>query len=251
MAESYRFFATSGTDIREYTQAEFAEVLASIYGNGVLSLDNKLEVIENTPNGMSVLVKTGQAWINGYWYKNDAELELTLSASDATNDRIDLVVLRLDILTDRVIELNILEGTPSVSPVKPTLTQTTQTYEIEIASILVEATETTIANADITDGRVFVDKIGRSSYDLTLAVADWVGASAPYTQALTLTGILASDDNHTHIGVDYSGTLATAILEKTAWNMVSKAVVTDDTITFTCFEDKPVTEINLKVEVLK
>ena len=79
----------------------------------------------------------------------------------------------------------------------------------------------------------------------------WSGSSAPYTQAVTVTGIDADDNNHTHITPVYSTTNATAILQKTAWNCISKAIVTDNTVTFTCFEDKPVTAIPIVIEVIR
>lgn len=77
----------------------------------------------------------------------------------------------------------------------------------------------------------------------------WVGASAPYTQAVTIAGILATD-NPT-IAPVYSGDNSTAILEKTAWNMISKGITTTDTITFTCFEEKPLNAINISIKVVR
>ena len=79
--------------------------------------------------------------------------------------------------------------------------------------------------------------------------ATWVGASAPYTQAVTVTGILADDDPI--INPVYSATNATAILEKAAWGNVGKVETTADTITLTCFEEKPVTAFNLQLLVVR
>lgn len=74
----------------------------------------------------------------------------------------------------------------------------------------------------------------------------WSG-SGPYTQSVSVSGILASD--MPHITPVYSTTNATAIAQKEAWSCVSKAVTSADTITFTCFEDKPTTEISIQIEV--
>lgn len=60
-------------------------------------------------------------------------------------------------------------------------------------------------------------------------------------------GILATD--HPHVMPVYSEDFETALLEKEAWAMVSKATTEDGKIIFTCFEDKPVTEITLQIEV--
>jgi len=77
----------------------------------------------------------------------------------------------------------------------------------------------------------------------------WVGASAPYTQDVTVTGISA-DDDPVIIPV-YSATNETAILEKEAWGNVGKVETTADTITLTCFEEKPVTAFNLQLLVVR
>ena len=74
----------------------------------------------------------------------------------------------------------------------------------------------------------------------------WTGASAPFTQDVTVTGLLATDV--IFIGVVYSGTNATAVLQKTAWNLVGKIVPGAGKITATCFEEKPVTEIPIQIK---
>ena len=77
----------------------------------------------------------------------------------------------------------------------------------------------------------------------------WIGDSAPYTQSLTVAGILESDKPH--ISPIYSEALETALEEKEAWSMVSKAETSDGAITFTCFEDKPSVEIAIQIEVIR
>lgn len=86
----------------------------------------------------------------------------------------------------------------------------------------------------------------RKTYTATLTTGGW-SSSAPYTQAVSVSGILSTDIPH--VSPVYSNTLATALLEQEAWSLVSKAVTADGSITFTCFEDKPVTAIPIQVEV--
>lgn len=74
----------------------------------------------------------------------------------------------------------------------------------------------------------------------------WSG-SGPYTQVLSVAGILSTDTPH--IMPVYSTTNATAIVQKEAWACVSKAVTAAGSITFTCFEDKPTTAIPIQIEV--
>lgn len=74
----------------------------------------------------------------------------------------------------------------------------------------------------------------------------WSG-SGPYTQAVSVSGILTTDTPH--IMPVYSTTNSTAIAQKEAWACVSKAETSDGTITFTCFADKPETAIPIQIEV--
>lgn len=83
-------------------------------------------------------------------------------------------------------------------------------------------------------------------YTITLA-SSWSGSAAPYTQSVAVEGILATDNPH--ITPIYSDTLITAIAEQEAWNCVSKAETAADTITFTCFADKPTIAVSLQIEV--
>ncbi len=78
----------------------------------------------------------------------------------------------------------------------------------------------------------------------------WVGASAPYTQDVTVSGILAAD--RPHVTPVYDANLATALFEEEAYGLISEVEASDDdTLTFTCFGDKPVTAINIAVEVIR
>lgn len=87
-------------------------------------------------------------------------------------------------------------------------------------------------------------------YEFTAAVTTtWVGASAPYTQDVTVTGILAEDDPI--VNPVYSATNATAILEKAAWINVGKVETTLNTITLTCFEEAPITGFNIQLLVVR
>lgn len=88
----------------------------------------------------------------------------------------------------------------------------------------------------------------KANYEITLGT-EWSGSVAPYTQSVAVEGILATDNPH--IAQIYSETLATAKAEQAAWNCVSKAETAANTITFTCFEDKPTVALSLQVEVIR
>lgn len=101
-----------------------------------------------------------------------------------------------------------------------------------------------ITTEDITD---FAEAMAEyhMTASATLSTA-WSG-SGPYTQTVTVAGVRAGD--HPHVAPVYSADLATASAQKEAWALVSKAEAGDDTLTFTCFDEAPVTAIPIQVEV--
>ena len=87
----------------------------------------------------------------------------------------------------------------------------------------------------------------RKTWTATITTT-WSG-SGPYTQSVTISGILASD--MPHITPIYSSDNATALAQREAWAMVTRATAGADQITFICFEDKPVVEVPIQVEVIR
>ena len=84
----------------------------------------------------------------------------------------------------------------------------------------------------IESGAVYTGLAGKAeaaTYTGTLAAASWSGASAPYTQALTVNGLLASDTPT--VDVVMSGTYSTDEARKTAWAAIYRAVTSADTLT--------------------
>lgn len=89
--------------------------------------------------------------------------------------------------------------------------------------------------------------VAAQRWTVSLAPADWNGDEAPYTQTVSIDGILKSDTPHvTMIG---SGELENKIEQMDAWSMVSTGETVDGAIVFTCFEDKPEIELNIQIEV--
>lgn len=76
----------------------------------------------------------------------------------------------------------------------------------------------------------------------------WSGRG-PYTQVVSVSGILETD--MPHITPVYSADNATAIAQKEAWGCVSKAETSANTITFTCFEEAPTTAVQIQIEVMR
>ena len=129
----------------------FSRYFASFIGNGVFpNPSNNLQVVAN--NDMTITVRKGNAWINGVYCYDDFDYTTSLDVADGVLNRIDRVVLRLDII-DREIKLLVKKGTFASSPVAPTLQRDADAYELGIADIRVNRGVTRITQANITDTR--------------------------------------------------------------------------------------------------
>lgn len=121
------------------------------------------EMAVTTGAGLSVNVADGNAFVEGteagwqgmYHVSNDASVNVTLAAADPTDDRIDLIVAQVRdsaysganddwLITD-------VTGTPSPSPVAPTLPDNS----LILATVLVEAGDTSVDAANITLGEFY------------------------------------------------------------------------------------------------
>lgn len=229
----------------------------------------------------------GIVWWNDTLKNDGALLQLPIDIADGALDRIDRVIVEWK-TTNYVDlpEIKVLKGTASSTPEAPALTNNSTVRQISLAKITIPAGSTKITASMITDERLdpavcglvtdkltvdtttmqaqfsaFLAKIQndlanieagsglvtRQTYTATLGTG-WTG-SGPYTQAVAVSGILATD--MPHIIPVYSTDNAMAIAQKEAWNCVSRGVAAAGGIQFTCFEDKPETAIPIQIEVMR
>ena len=141
----------NGVHDRIYHATSFAEYLDGIVSSGVLAKPStNLQVVANT--GLTVVVKPGSGWINGYKMVLDADMALTFEIAHATLPRIDRIVFAVD-HEEREMKIYIKKGTAASSPVAPALVDTDELKELSLAQILVPAAATSITQARITDER--------------------------------------------------------------------------------------------------
>lgn len=152
--EKFSFFNDINDD-RVYYAEDFARHLKKYFTNGIFN--NELKVIAN--NDMTITIKEGDANIEGYRYTNTGDLVKTIDNADGTLNRIDNVVLRLD-LTNRLISAQIIKGTFADKPVAPELVRTSTIYDLRIAKISIPAGTTTITQDLITDTRFITSDCG-------------------------------------------------------------------------------------------
>lgn len=156
MAQRSYFFDSVAGD-RIYTSADFARVFGALAGrDGVIyGYGDELKV---TPgSGMAVKVGTGAAFVQGRMLEVYGQAEtLPIATADATNPRIDRVVVRVDLSTaQRKAYLAVKTGTAAATPVAPLLQQDSTIWEMSLAQVRVPAGATGIVVEDIADEREY------------------------------------------------------------------------------------------------
>lgn len=153
LSSFFNSIRTDGIGDRIYKAEDWASYFASFIGNGVFPApSNGLQVVQNVEGGMSVIVRTGKAWINGYFYRNTGDLVIPLQNADGVLKRIDRIVVRWD-LTERTITARVKSSALATNPVAPALQRDADAYELCLGDVLVNAGATTITQANITDYR--------------------------------------------------------------------------------------------------
>lgn len=143
-----------------YESSEWATVQRSLIGGeradyGVIDgsgdgTNLPLTVVASSPVSKVIHLNPGAALVNGRLYINNADLTFTVQDNSSGSPRVDLLVIRRDAVAQTARAV-LRQGTPAGSPVPPTLTQNSTTYEIPIATIQVangfaSLAQTAIAN---------------------------------------------------------------------------------------------------------
>ena len=186
MAVTYGFF-NSIDDDRLYNADQMSEYFKGLISNGVYeNIGGALQVLADT--GMDVNVQTGRAVIDCKWLESDAVESVTISEAHQVLNRYTAVVVRLDV-SNRLMEINTVDGTAASSPSYPALTNTTTIKEICLAMVYVAAGATAITQANIIDMRAS-DKCGWvtgiiEQVDTSTLFLQWQTAYQAYYNAMT------------------------------------------------------------------
>ena len=133
----------------------------------------------------------------------------------------------------------------------------TATWQAESggSSVTVEdvLTSTSAVNAlSANQGKVLSDLVStkstKTSYTATLPSASWTGSASPYSKAVTVTGILATDTPL--IDIVPSGTYATDVTMETNWAQIYRMVTSANTVTFYA-HSVPTADIPLQILVVR
>lgn len=137
---------------RKYNAWWFAKYFSTFIGNGVFpNPSTNLQVVEN--ENMTITVKPGSGWINGYFIYSDNDHVLQHDLADGVLKRIDRIVMRLD-YSSRQIEIVVKKGPFGSNPVSLELQRDADAYELALADVLINNGATQITQANITDLRL-------------------------------------------------------------------------------------------------
>lgn len=156
MAEKYLFFDSADpvNPDRTYNAEEFTDYFSAIITTGVMQGEAEELKVSASGNNMVSTVGTGIAFINGKYYQNDSPLGLTHDTESIGVNRIDRVVIRLDLNTEnRYVRAFVKKGQPSTNPSPPSLQRDNIIYEISLARVFITGGQTYIEQNDIIDER--------------------------------------------------------------------------------------------------
>nr|WP_088328060.1 structural protein [Bacillus cereus] len=175
MAERSFFF--DGED-KVYSSQDFAQLFDMFFGTGVVKgyLHN-LNIIPVT-SGMKTSVNSGCAVIYGRGYILEGLRVLVHEPAHATLDRIDRIILQLNLAT-RSINIRIKKGATTGVPVPPALQQDNMNkggmiYELPIAQVRIIRGKSFIDSTQIKDERTFCDLQGQTGLYAKKKQKDWI-----------------------------------------------------------------------------
>ena len=142
---------------KTYSATDFVESNKNTMKDGILPNTDFFKVL---PAGnMTIGVTSGRGWVQGHAFSSDSTLSFKLDSADGVLDRIDTVVIRLDLTTDNEkIECKVVKGDLGGSATAPVRNGTY--YDLVIAEIAVAHGTTIITAAMITDKRADNAKCG-------------------------------------------------------------------------------------------
>lgn len=158
MSEKYFPFdgqLLGGKSDRVYYADDFANYFKPLIRNGIFAGQGDGLMILAIDNNMFISVSDGYSYIEGRGYQNDNKdgiKKMRIANSDIAQDRIDIVVNRLNKIT-RLITTIVIQGELSDTPTPPEIVRNDDYYDLKLAEIYVRSGVDKIQQADITDFR--------------------------------------------------------------------------------------------------
>lgn len=120
---------------QEYGQEEFSRYFNNIYESGVSTNEDNTMTLGVANNSNVIKVESGFAIVKGFYLYNDSHKNL-LIAPDVNYDRIDRVVVRLNISNGKV-SIEVKNGVAGTNPKPPILQRDKLIHELSLSQIYV------------------------------------------------------------------------------------------------------------------
>ena len=146
MAKEFGYFPDEA-----YGPDDFTNYFRDFYSNGIKAEDTSYFAVTEKSR-MTLTVRKGIAYIDGHFYRPPADLTVTLAESDTEFDRIDLIEVKCNYVTNKVY-VDVITGEPSGTPTIPHLQRNATAYCLGLAAVTVAANASEITQADIKDLR--------------------------------------------------------------------------------------------------
>lgn len=165
---------------RKYNSKDFSDYFDGIISDGVYASVGKAFNVSADGTGLFVNVDTGRAKILNRYVLNTSILQLDISAPDTSNYRYDAIIVRIS-LDDRTGSIEVLTGTPSTDPQKPTPSNTETKKAYVLAYVKVPPQATAIAPENVENNR------GAENCPWVAGIVDTSNIIAQHEQSLTQT----------------------------------------------------------------
>ena len=146
MAKEFGYFPDEA-----YGPDDFTNYFRDFYSNGIKAEDTSYFAVKEK-SGLTLTVKKGIAYIDGHFYRPPADLTVTLAESDTEFDRVDLIEVKCDYVTNKVY-VDVIVGEPSGKPAIPHLQRDAAAYCLGLAAVTVKANTAGVTQVDIKDLR--------------------------------------------------------------------------------------------------
>lgn len=144
---TYGFYNAKNHD-KVYDAVDFSELFNGIINDGVFMTVGECFKVEPVSGGIGVSVGSGRAWFDGTWSDNNSKMIIKLTNSDMLEARIDAIVISID-KSRRENKIEVIKGTKSSSPIRPTLNNTETKKYYPLAYVTIPANSNTLNSSNI------------------------------------------------------------------------------------------------------
>ena len=153
-------------------------------------------------------------------------------------------------ITNPNVKVLMLKGAPGTTDYNELENKPTKLSDFANDGVFITNTADDLVNyyTKTEDDALLSTKATTALYTATLPASGWTNA-APFTQTVSVSGILSTDTPIADVVLDQS--TPTAISQIEAWMSVSKIETADGSITATCLEELPAIDIPIQLKVVR